>query len=319
MRSMVFILLCLATTAGAQVRCHVEGTLMTDRWGDEVIICPQGTDMRVGDKAEYHVRAVNGRFTTDITAAVPTMYKAYFENEAATGGFYSSQFLVEDGTVNLTMYADSAHKVVSTGLEGRRHQTLDSLESLLFFREVREIRNRLQDSKNRLLYFQPQFLEVEDIVAHWDKDSLPRAYVDSIYNLMNYYWEDVSRSYTYEGWALWQRADNIKRQAQSYRMTYYAEKPMLWVLYDILHATDMLLFDKNNPEAYRDFDAAQWQHYITLYDQTYRHQYPGHPLHAQIQTALTALCLSPNIPNFLWLVDRFTIRMARHRDHPKEC
>ncbi|MBR6128656.1 MAG: redoxin domain-containing protein, partial [Bacteroidaceae bacterium] len=42
----------------AQVKCHVEGILETDAWGDEVIICEAGTDLRVVDEPRFHVKAM---------------------------------------------------------------------------------------------------------------------------------------------------------------------------------------------------------------------------------------------------------------------
>ena len=46
-QTIITILLALVAVAGqAQVKCHVEGTLETDMWGDEIIICEAGTDLR---------------------------------------------------------------------------------------------------------------------------------------------------------------------------------------------------------------------------------------------------------------------------------
>ncbi len=46
-KTIITILLALIAVAGqAQVKCHVEGTLETDAWGDEIIICEAGNDLR---------------------------------------------------------------------------------------------------------------------------------------------------------------------------------------------------------------------------------------------------------------------------------
>ena len=63
----ITILLALVAMAGhAQVKCHIEGTLETDAWGDEIIICEAGTDLRVVDEPRFHVKAKDGHFTYDI-------------------------------------------------------------------------------------------------------------------------------------------------------------------------------------------------------------------------------------------------------------
>ena len=64
LRGFAIPMLALVAMAGqAQVKCHVEGTLETDAWGDEVIICEAGTDLRVVDEPRFHVNAPNGIFS----------------------------------------------------------------------------------------------------------------------------------------------------------------------------------------------------------------------------------------------------------------
>ena len=58
-----------------QVKCHVEGTLETDAWGDEIIICEEGTDLRVVDDPHFHVKAKDGHFTYDIETSFPPLPK----------------------------------------------------------------------------------------------------------------------------------------------------------------------------------------------------------------------------------------------------
>ena len=82
-KTIITILLALvATTGQAQVKCHVEGTLETDAWGDEIIICEEGTDLRVVDDPRFHVKAKDGHFTYDIETDYPRLYKVFFLTEA---------------------------------------------------------------------------------------------------------------------------------------------------------------------------------------------------------------------------------------------
>ena len=37
------LLALVAITGQAQVKCHIEGKFMNDKWGDEVVICKMGT------------------------------------------------------------------------------------------------------------------------------------------------------------------------------------------------------------------------------------------------------------------------------------
>ena len=71
-KTIITALLVLVAMAGqGQVKCHVEGTLETDAWGDEVIICEAGTDLRVVDEPRFHVKAKDGHFTYDIETITP--------------------------------------------------------------------------------------------------------------------------------------------------------------------------------------------------------------------------------------------------------
>ena len=46
-KTIITALLALVTLAGqAQVKCHIEGKFVDNNWGDEVVICKMGTDLR---------------------------------------------------------------------------------------------------------------------------------------------------------------------------------------------------------------------------------------------------------------------------------
>ena len=46
-QTIITILLALVAMAGqGQVKCHVEGEIMTDKYGDDVVVCKDGTDLR---------------------------------------------------------------------------------------------------------------------------------------------------------------------------------------------------------------------------------------------------------------------------------
>ena len=88
-RTIITILLALVTVAGqGQIKCHVKGTLETDTWGDEIIICEAGTDLRVVDDTRFHVKAKDGRFTYDIETDFPRLYVAFFLKQYETSSLF---------------------------------------------------------------------------------------------------------------------------------------------------------------------------------------------------------------------------------------
>ena len=59
-KTIITILLALvAMTGKAQVKCHIEGKFINDKWGDEVVICKMGTDLRVNDAPQLHHKALH--------------------------------------------------------------------------------------------------------------------------------------------------------------------------------------------------------------------------------------------------------------------
>ncbi len=109
-KNIITTLFALIAIAGqAQVKCHIEGRFVDDKWGDEVVICKIGTDLRVNDAPELHHKAVNGHFECDIETDVPEMYEVIpYKQYVETSSYYYGWFLVENGTVRIEIYGDKA-------------------------------------------------------------------------------------------------------------------------------------------------------------------------------------------------------------------
>ena len=258
-KTIITILLVLvAMTGQAQVKCHIEGKFINDKWGDDVVICKMGTDLRVNDAPEWHQKAVNGHFECDIETDVPEMYEVIpYKQYVETSSYYYGWFIVENGTVRIEIFGDKAPKIESTGIEGRLHQAMDSVAGVRFRNEMERIDRELEEHKEK--YFNPDFLSLMQIVKNMDRESLPKTYVDSINNVMNYYYDNERESYTEEGWQLFPRSDSLARLAYPFRADYYEQHPML----------------------------------VALYESKLCNLYKGHPVHGQITTALTAFRFQP--------------------------
>jgi len=291
-KTIITILFALAALVGqAQVKCHIEGKFMNDKWGDEVVICKMGTDLRVNDAPELHHKAVNGRFECDIETDVPEMYEVIpYKQYVETKSYYYGWFLVENGTVRIEIYGDKSPKIESTGDEGRLHQAMDSVAGVRFRNEMERIDRELEEHKEK--YFKPEFLSLMQIVKNMDRESQPKAFVDSINNVMDYYYDNERESYTDEGWQLFQRSDSLSRLIRPFQAEYYAEHPMLWAYYHVLQSIDML----KHAQVYHNFDSTPHERMVSLYESKLCNLYKGHPVHGQITTALTALRFRPDKP-----------------------
>ena len=282
--NIILVLLMLTTqTAVGQVRCHVEGKVLTERWGGDVVICPDGTDLRVDDRPEFHYKANGGQFSADLEADMPVLYNVFLNGQRESGSWFTGLFIVEDGTVNITIPDNRAVEVTSTGHEGRLLQQMDSVEQVLIWQEVDRIDSLFESPETKTLYLQPRFIELVTALRSDDIQAKPEAYIDSLRREMEYYREDIRRSYTDAGWALKLRGDSITNGLHPFRLAYYAEHPMLSALYEIQQTLAQ-------PGSKWTEDMAQ------LYEKQYRTLYPDHPVHQQIATALTALRLQPGQP-----------------------
>ena len=298
-RHIITILLALAAVVGqAQVKCHIEGTLETDAWGDEIIICEAGTDLRVVDEPRFHVKAKDGHFTYDIETDFPRLYKVFFLKQYKTGRLFLGKFIAENCNVNVTMYKDKRIHIVSNGEEGRKHAVKDSIEGVRFWNPVEEIDNKLEDPDRRAEFFKADFISAINEAKTWNVDSLPQAYVDSIRQIINHYMQNRDEMYTTKGWQLKQRRDSITNGLRLFRVAYAKEHPMLWTLYDVLDAIQAL----KDADDDVNFDKSQFEPYLTLYHDKLINYYPGHPIHDQIATAETAYRLQPGKPYIDYMV-----------------
>ena len=254
-KTIITILLALVAVAGqAQVKCHVEGTLETDAWGDEVIICEAGTDLRVVDEPRFHVKAKDGHFTYDIETDYPKLHEVFFLKQYET--------------------------------------VKDSIEDVRFWNPVEVIDNQIDDESRRAEFYNAGFISATTEARTWDAEKLPQAYVDSILQVIDHFMTNERERYTTAGWQLKQRRDSITADLVPFRFAYDAEHPMLWTLYDVLDAIQIL----KRADSYANFDKSQFKPYLTLYHDKLINYYPGHPIHDQIATAETAYRLQPGKP-----------------------
>ena len=157
--AIITILLALvAMTGQAQVKCHVEGTLETDAWGDEIIICEAGTDLRVVDEPRFHVKAKDGHFAYDIETDFPRLYVVFFLKQQETDSWFQGKFLAENCTVNITMYEDKRVRIVSSSEEGCKHAVKDSIEDVRFWNPIDEIDNQMEDPDRMAEFYKADFI-----------------------------------------------------------------------------------------------------------------------------------------------------------------
>ena len=292
-KTIITVLLALVAVAGqAQVKCHVEGTLETDAWGDEVIICEAGTDLRVVDEPRFHVKAKDGHFTYDIEADFPRLYVVFFLKQYETSSWFEGKFIAENCNVNVTMYKDKRIHIVSNGEEGRKHAVKDSIEDVRFWNPVEEIDNKLENPDRMAEFYKADFISAINEAKTWNVDSLPQAYVDSIRQIVNHYMQNRNEMYTTQGLQLKQRRDSITNGLRPFRVAYAKEHPMLWTLYDVLDAIQTL----KDADDYVNLDKSQFEPYLTLYHDKLVNYHPSHPIHDQIATAETAYHLQPGKP-----------------------
>ena len=268
--------------------CHIEGELMTDQYGDDIVICEEGTDLRINDNPSLHVKAVNGKFSKTIECDHITKYEAFYYEQYLSSSWQTAPFFAENGTVKIKLYAD--HKsnsiVRSDGAEGQKQQTLDSLLNKQYREESIATSFRLNDRNHESDYYTQEYLSTRDAIFQEIKTAsekmLPQHYLDSLYSALN---NDNPNRFTPKGLELHNRINELRKDCADFEYNYYAEHPMLGAYFKVL---DVFEYFNDDPELV--------ERYANLYHNKLVNLYLGHPVHQQIAQAEAAYNLQPGKP-----------------------
>ena len=277
------LLLALATWTGrAQIVCHVEGELMSNKYGYNIVICEAGTDLRANDDPSLHVRAVDGKFSKTIECDHIKKYQIFLYNEYRRGYWRFGDFFAENGTVKVKLYADQPHVVESDGEQWLLKHQLDSqLEER--FGELRDLENLLYDKEHRTEIYTADFLSSkEKLDAELRKayQSHDQSRVDSLNLANNQLCSDPAR-FTPKGLEVYNKKEELSRQWSDFEYQYYVDHPMLESLYKTLNAIETL----NDREMYTDFKPEPYERLVSLYHDKLVNIFPGHPIHEKITVA----------------------------------
>ena len=277
------ILLALATWTGrAQIVCHVEGELMSNKYGYNIVICEAGTDLRANDDPSLHVRAVNGKFSKTIECDHIKKYQVFLYNEYRRGYWRFGDFFAENGTVKVKLYADQPHVVESDGEQWLlKHQLENQLEER--FGELRDLENLLYDKEHRTEIYTADFLSSkEKLDAELRKayQSHDQSRVDSLNLANNQLCSDPTR-FTPKGLEVYNKKEELSRQWSDFEYQYYVDHPMLESLYKTLNAIETL----NDREIYTNFKPEPYERLVSLYHDKLVNIFPSHPIHEKIAVA----------------------------------
>ncbi|MBR5634066.1 MAG: hypothetical protein IKW78_02635, partial [Prevotella sp.] len=246
MKKIIFTaLLALAAVAGqAQVKCHIEGEILSDKYGDKVVICEFGLDQRIHDDPSIYVKAVNGKFSTTVESGCIKMYEIYLKGEYDKGTLRVSYFLLENGTVRVIFPKDDEKAITwtSDGEEGYKIQMLNTMLREKFYNSGDSIDFLLESSEHRA------------------------EYVDT-----------VKRELTEKGKLLMKKRQELYNDGLDFEYNYLSKHPMIWTLYETLKSLEIL----KNAHRYSDLDPTRWERYVKLYHDKLYKLYPNHPIHEQ--------------------------------------
>ncbi len=277
------LLLALATWTGrAQIVCHVEGELMSNKYGYNIVICEAGTDLRANDDPSLHVRAVNGKFSKTIECDHIKKYQIFLFNEYRRGYWRFGEFFAENGTVKVKLYADQPHVVESDGEQWLLKHQLDSqLEER--YGELRDLENLLYDKEHQTEIYTADFLSSKEkldaeLIKAYQSHNQPR--VDSLNLASNQLSSDPAR-FTPKGLEVYNKKEELSRQRSDFEYQYYVDHPMLESLYKTLNAIETL----NDREIYTNFKPEPYERLVSLYHNKLINIFPGHPVHEKIAVA----------------------------------
>ena len=285
------LLLALAALTGqAQIVCHVEGELMSNKYGYNIVICEEGTDLRVNDDPSLHVKAVNGKFSKTIECDHIKKYQVFLYKEYQNGYWRSGYFFAENGTVHVKLYADQDHVVESDGEQGRLKQGLDNLLEKQFG-EINELNHLIYDNEHQSEIYTADFLSSKEQLSKelqeaYSSSIRPQARIDSLHRAYKQLWSDPDR-FTVKGLEVYNKREKLSNERTDFEYQYYVDHPMLESLYKTLDAIDIL----NDRDRYTNFNPQPYERLVALYQDKLINYFPQHPVHEKIASRLMANAL----------------------------
>ena len=115
------------------LKCYVEGELMTDKFGDNIVIIDDKTPSQemVNDRS-FRVKANDGKFYMTINTEQISQYQVALYKQFKRGCWMPGLFLTENNAHIKVQVFDDKIIVRSDGEEGRKHEVMDSIVAARF-------------------------------------------------------------------------------------------------------------------------------------------------------------------------------------------
>ena len=279
------------------IKCYIEGELLTDKYGNDIVICEEEAALQNDKDRFYHVKAVDGKFYLTINTENTIKYVAFLYNQYLMGYWTPMTFLAENGHVKIRiMGADEINfDIHSDGEEWQMYKVKDSIEQVRFNNTIDSLNKQLYDKVREKDYFKADYISWLKETDKWLNGNEPsQALQDSLDKIRDYYAKYRNEQFTDAGLSLKQLIDSIEIERTAFCCNYYAEHPMVWALYDVVDAADRIAIDDRHGLYFGKAREKDWP-FLTLYHEKLAKLYPGHPIHEKIALAEEGCKLIPGI------------------------
>ncbi|MBO7439304.1 MAG: TlpA family protein disulfide reductase, partial [Bacteroidales bacterium] len=240
--------------------CHIEGTLSTTEFGNNVIICATDVDVRTSNNYITAKADNNGHFACDVDANQTAMYNVFLEEERSKGSWHFVNFLVENNATVTLEYNGDTWRVISGGEEQTKKIKMDAEVQRLYRAKMDEIRKK-QEAELRPL--------ADEIIKQGKNPT-----DDSVF---------VKRSREYST-----QYEKLFYEYKAWELDYYKKNPMLYALYDIAE----VMQQGNSGGRYDQMKTQQ----MDLYHTVFENFHPENPIHNTIRMHEVAWKLTPGKP-----------------------
>ena len=204
--------------------------------------------------------------------------KCYVEGELMTDKFGDKVVFYEDKMPTEEFVNDRSFRVKANG--GKFYMTINTEQvsqyEVALYKQVKTgIWTAAQFLTENNAHIRVQVFDDKIIVRSDGEEGRKREVMDSIV---------AARFQDTDG-----ASDSNFEEREAFRINYYAEHPMLWALYDVLHAAQCIHSNIVSPGRVPDTKLKVYESYMKLYYEKLYTTYPEHPIHEQI-AALTSLC-----------------------------
>lgn len=279
----LFLLFCLPIEMEAQIKCHIEGTVINRPKSNTLVLIETNADPRIASTKYISIR--DGHFVFDFSTDKVKAYDLIFKEELDEGAMWPVTFFAENGGVRFTLYPSNAQPryiISSKNPVMNEMLAFNRRHDQVYLPKYKRLGAEMDSlDKAQKFYNEKQLAFVKRLEAASEEEKV------DLYKVGERMQEN-GEFYTLEGKNVTSRYKELVQQETEEKINYISKHTTLFSLYLI---SNLVCF---NPT----FDKYK---IASIYNKTFSRRFAGHPYINMINTGFQANALKVGnvYPNYV--------------------